>query len=77
MLPRTLSALRRSENRPMVEAMIALIFPAPNLAVALIKSKSRLEAENAVLRLHPLPGSRRAVVSFDKIARPVTLGRRA
>jgi hypothetical protein len=30
--------------------MIALIFLAPNLLAALVRSKSQLEAENAVLR---------------------------
>jgi hypothetical protein len=41
---------RRGENRLTLAAMIALIFLAVNLLAALFKSKSRLEAENAVLR---------------------------
>jgi hypothetical protein len=49
-LPRTPSALNRGENRCRLAAMVALIFLALRFGVALCKSKTRLEAENAALR---------------------------
>ena len=49
-VPKTTSALNQRENRRTLAAMVALILLALRLLAALFKSKSRLEAENAVLR---------------------------